>query len=127
MVSIAGGWWGCPLTDVRSSKLWRPIPAKSEGQQGAPHRGHLADLFLRSKADVLAKSIILGQGLTFLSGNDPTELMAALKYNARLQVRVEAILQEEKRSALILSESGNERINSVSERLVAGPFWVPVT
>jgi cell division protease FtsH len=90
----------------------------SSGAGGGPG----SDLFTATiAAATLEASYGLGGGLSFLSPPDPRQLLAALEASRALQLRVERVLQEEKRRAKdILDQAGHGRIDDVAGRLLAG-------
>ncbi len=91
---------------------------RSTGAGGQPD----SDLYLATVATLtMEASFGLGGGLTFLSGQEPRDLMATLQLNPDLRDRVEAVLQTEKERATgILRDVGISAIERLADRLFLG-------
>ncbi len=95
---------------------------RSTGAGGQPD----SDLHLATVATLtIEASFRLGGGLTFLSGPEPRDLMAALHLNTDLRERVETVLQLEKRRAIGNPERDRcQHHRTLADRLFSGELVV---
>lgn len=96
------------------------VGCRSDGAGGGPGTDlHLATV----KATLMEASVGLGEGLTYLSSRDEADLLASLRINGDLRVRVEAILAKQLDVARRIIGSQQEAVEHLAECLMERPLF----
>jgi SpoVK/Ycf46/Vps4 family AAA+-type ATPase len=95
------------------------LGCRSDGAGGGPG----TDLYLATiKAALMEASLGLGGRLTYLSSRDEADLLASLRVNGDLRMRVEAILAKQLDVARRIIEAQHEAVEYLAEQLMERPL-----
>ena len=95
------------------------LGCRSDGAGGGPG----TDLYLATiKATLMEASVGLGGRLTYLSSRDEVDLLASLRTNGNLRMRVEAILAKQLDVARRIIGSQHEAVEYLAEQLMERPL-----